>query len=80
MRPDGVCVNQLCLGAAECDGATPTAGKHFPVCAISDQESHGGGNQGKHGRRRQPLGHVRALMARAKANTWVRLLNITAMI
>ncbi|KAI8466150.1 MAG: Alpha/beta knot methyltransferase [Monoraphidium minutum] len=37
---------------------------------MSDQESHGGGNQGNHGRRRLPLGHIRALMARAKANTW----------
>ncbi|GBF98626.1 rRNA methyltransferase [Raphidocelis subcapitata] len=37
---------------------------------VSDLESHGGGNQGNHGRRRLPLGHVRAILSRAKANTW----------
>jgi hypothetical protein len=38
--------------------------------ACSDLESHGGGNQGNHGRRRLPLGHIRAILARSKANTW----------
>jgi hypothetical protein len=37
---------------------------------VSDAESLGGGNQGSHGRRRLALGHLRALMSRARANTW----------
>ncbi len=33
----------------------------------SDEESNGGGS---HGRRRLPLGHIRAVLSRARANTW----------
>ena len=39
--------------------------------SCSGEESQGGGNQGNHGRRRLPVGHIRALLSRAKANTWV---------
>lgn len=39
---------------------------------LSGDDSRGGGAQGSHGRRRLPVGHIRAILARAQANTWVR--------
>jgi hypothetical protein len=39
---------------------------------MSGDDSRGGGAQGSHGRRRLPVGHIRAVLARAQANTWVR--------
>lgn len=39
---------------------------------VSGEESRGGGAQGSHGRRRLPVGHIRAILSRAQANTWVR--------
>eukprot|EP00882_Tetradesmus_deserticola_P026496 GHRQ01029240.1.p1 GENE.GHRQ01029240.1~~GHRQ01029240.1.p1 ORF type:complete len:360 (+),score=92.79 GHRQ01029240.1:177-1256(+) len=41
---------------------------------MSGEDSRGGGAQGSHGRRRLPLGHIRAIMSRAQANTWVSIL------
>jgi hypothetical protein len=38
---------------------------------MSGEDSRGGGAQGSHGRRRLPLGHIRAILSRAQANTWV---------
>lgn len=38
---------------------------------MSGNDSRGGGAQGSHGRRRLPLGHIRAILSRAQANTWV---------
>ncbi|KAF6257430.1 SpoU rRNA methylase family-domain-containing protein [Scenedesmus sp. NREL 46B-D3] len=37
---------------------------------MSGEDSRGGGAQGSHGRRRLPLGHIRAILSRAQANTW----------
>jgi hypothetical protein len=37
----------------------------------SGAESRGGGAQGSHGRRRLPLGHIRAVLSRARINAWV---------
>ncbi|WIA30566.1 hypothetical protein OEZ86_000649 [Tetradesmus obliquus] len=37
---------------------------------MSGNDSRGGGAQGSHGRRRLPLGHIRAILSRAQANTW----------
>lgn len=57
--------------ASELEALLEKIGAVARAVGESDQESRGGGNQGQHGRRRLPLGHIRALMARAKANTWV---------
>lgn len=38
---------------------------------MSGEESRGGGAQGSHGRRRLPVGHIRAILSRAQVNTWV---------
>jgi hypothetical protein len=40
---------------------------------MSGEDSRGGGAQGSHGRRRLPLGHIRAILSRAQANTWVSM-------
>ena len=58
--------------ASELEALLDKAAAVARAVGARDQESHGGGNQGNHGRRRQALGHIRAVMARAKANTWVR--------
>lgn len=36
----------------------------------SGADSRGGGAQGSHGRRRLPVGHIRALLSRAQINAW----------
>jgi len=38
---------------------------------LSGADSRGGGAQGSHGRRRLPVGHIRALLSRAQINAWV---------
>lgn len=38
---------------------------------LSGADSRGGGAQGSHGRRRLPVGHIRALLSRASINAWV---------
>lgn len=43
------------------------------AAGMSGADSRGGGAQGSHGRRRLPLGHIRAVLARAQINTWVRV-------
>lgn len=40
------------------------------LVGISAEESRGGGAAGSHGRRRLPLGHIRAIASRARMNTW----------
>lgn len=37
---------------------------------LSGADSRGGGAQGSHGRRRLPVGHIRALLSRAQINAW----------
>jgi hypothetical protein len=41
---------------------------------MSGADSRGGGAQGSHGRRRLPVGHIRAILSRAQINAWVRWL------
>jgi hypothetical protein len=41
---------------------------------MSGADSRGGGAQGSHGRRRLPVGHIRAILSRAQINAWVRRL------
>lgn len=40
------------------------------AAGLSGADSRGGGAQGSHGRRRLPVGHIRALLSRASINAW----------
>lgn len=55
---------------AELEALLAKVARVAAAVGISGEESQGGGPKGNHGRRRLPLGHVRALLSRAKANTW----------
>ncbi|KAF8068431.1 BETAC-AD [Scenedesmus sp. PABB004] len=56
--------------AAELGALLAKASAIAEAVGLSGDESRGGGAQGSHGRRRLPVGHVRAILSRAAASTW----------
>ncbi len=71
----------LAVGGAPPEGLQPVSGAELEAllakaariavaAGAAGDESRGGGAQGNHGRRRLALGHLRAVLQRARTTTW----------